>query len=151
MTIGGTDPTFDWCAVLAFGTVLDDGEDAGSERALAAAGPGAAVVFHGMYEAGPEVVDGLPGGAQWRAVIEQVPEAERHLAVHEDHFYAVTERDRPFLTGDLLRAFTWTGTPDELRARLAALEDGGGTEILYAPMGPDIPRELAAFAAMAKL
>src|SRR6266511_5854131 len=34
MTIGSGQPDFDWCAVLAFGTVLDDGEPPSSERAL---------------------------------------------------------------------------------------------------------------------
>ena len=146
MTIGGGNPDFEWCSALAFGTVLDDGESPGSERALAAAGPGLTVVFHGMYEGNPEAVDGLPGGAEWRARVEAVPKEVRHLAVHEDHLVAVTERDRPLLDGELLRAFTWTGTREEMRARLDALEAAGGTEILYAPMGPDIARELEAFA-----
>ena len=146
MTIGGGNPDFEWCSALVFGTVLDDGESPGSERALAAAGPGLTVVFHGMYEGNPEAVDGLPGGAEWRARVEAVPKEVRHLAVHEDHLVAVTDRDRPLLDGELLRAFTWTGTRAEMRARLDALEAAGGTEILYAPMGPDIARELEAFA-----
>ncbi|GIU88359.1 MAG: 5,10-methylenetetrahydromethanopterin reductase [Acidimicrobiia bacterium] len=149
MTIGGTDPTFDWCAVLVFGTVLDDGEDAGSPRAIEAAGPGVTVVYHGVYENDPAAVDALPGGARWRAAIESLPERERHLAVHEDHMHRVTERDRALVTGDLLRSFTWTGTRDELRGRLEALEAAGATEVLYVPMGPDLPRELRAFAEMA--
>jgi 5,10-methylenetetrahydromethanopterin reductase len=146
MTIGGGQPDFDWCAALAFGTVLDEGEDAGSARAFAAAGPGLTVVFHGMYEGDPAAVDGLPGGAEWRARIEEFPESVRHLAVHEDHLVAVTARDEPLLDGDLLRAFTWTAPPAELRERLGLLEAAGVTEILYAPMGPDVPRELRAFA-----
>ena len=108
MTIGSGNPDFEWCSVLAFGTVLDDGEDAGSARALAAAGPGLTVVFHGMYEGNPEAVDGLPGGAGVAGRVEQVPQELRHLAVHEDHLVAVTEHDRPLLDGALLRAFTWT-------------------------------------------
>jgi 5,10-methylenetetrahydromethanopterin reductase len=149
MTIGGGNADFSWCSVLAFGTVLDDGEEPGSARALAAAGPGLTVVYHGMYEGSPEAVDSLPGGADWRARIEEFPPDARHLAVHEDHLVAVTDRDRPLLDGALLRAFTWTGTRDEVRTRLDALEAAGATEILYAPMGPDVPRELEAFAAMA--
>jgi 5,10-methylenetetrahydromethanopterin reductase len=66
--------------------------------------------------------------------------------VHEDHLVAVTDRDQPLLDGDLLRAFTWTAPPAELRTRLDAVEAAGVTEILYAPMGPDVPRELHAFA-----
>jgi 5,10-methylenetetrahydromethanopterin reductase len=146
MTVGAGNPAFSWCSVLAFGTVLDDGEDAGSARALAAAGPGLTVVYHAMYEGSPDSVDGLPGGTEWRARIEEFPEAVRHLAVHEDHLVAVTDRDRPLLNGELLRAFTWTGTRAELQDRLDALEAAGATEILYAPMGPDVPRELEAFA-----
>jgi 5,10-methylenetetrahydromethanopterin reductase len=146
MTIGGGNDAFDWCAALAFGTVLDDGEDAGSERALAAAGAGLTVVYHGMWEGDPTAVDTLPGGAAWRTRIEAFPAEARHLAVHEDHLVAVTERDRPLLDGELLRAFTWTGTRETLRERLDALEASGVTEILYAPMGPDVARELAAFA-----
>lgn len=150
MTIGGGEPAFDWCSALLFGTVLDEGEDAGSERALAAAGPALTVVFHAMYEGDPASVDGLPGGAEWRARLEEIPEQQRHLAIHEDHLVSVTDRDRPLLNGDLLRAFSWTAPRGELRERLHALEASGVTEVLYAPMGPDVPRELRTFAEMAR-
>jgi 5,10-methylenetetrahydromethanopterin reductase len=149
MMIGGGDPAFEWCSVLAFGTVLDDGESAGSERALAAAGPALTVVYHAMYGGDPASVDALPGGVEWRKRLEEIPAAERHLATHEDHLVRVTERDRPLLDGDLLRAFTWTGTAAEVRMRIDALAATGATEILYAPMGPDVPRELRTFMEMA--
>jgi 5,10-methylenetetrahydromethanopterin reductase len=149
MTIGSGQPEFDWCAVLAFGTVLDDGEQPTSPRALEAAGPALTVVYHGMYEANPAAVEGLPGGPEWRETLEKLPESVRHLTIHEDHLVRVTERDAPLLDGHTLAAFTWTGSSHQLRVRLDELEAAGATEILYAPMGPDIPRELAAFAAMA--
>lgn len=149
MTVGAGNPDFDWCSVLAWGTVLDEGEAPSSERALAAAGPGLTVVFHAMYEGDPASVDDLPNGASWRAELEQVPADVRHLSTHEEHMVTVSDRDRQLLSGDLLPAFTWTGPAKDLRARLDQLEADGGTEILYAPMGPDIPRELQAFAAMA--
>ena len=149
MTIGGGDHDFDWCAVLAFGTVLDDGESPGSERALAAAGPALTVVYHAMYEGDPASVDALPGGVEWRKRLEEVPRNERHLAVHDDHLVRVTERDRPLLDGELLKAFTWTGSAPEVRMRIDALAGSGATEILYAPMGPDVPRELRTFMEMA--
>ena len=149
MTIGGGED-FDWCAVLAFGTVLDESESPGSDRVFAAAGPAQTVVYHAMWEGNPEAVDAFPGGAEWRKRLEELPENERHLAVHEDHLVRVTERDQPLLNGDLLASFTWTGTPDAIRARLDALEAAGATEILYAPMGPDVPRELRTFIAAAQ-
>jgi 5,10-methylenetetrahydromethanopterin reductase len=149
MTIGSGQPDFDWCAVLAFGTVLDEGEPPASSRAFGAAGPALTVVYHGMYEASPDAVDSLPGGPEWRAAVDELPPPVRHLTVHEDHLVRVTERDEPLLDGDLLSAFTWTAPAEPLRERLDQLEAAGATEILYGPMGPDIPRELRAFAAMA--
>ncbi|MBI3786010.1 MAG: LLM class flavin-dependent oxidoreductase [Deltaproteobacteria bacterium] len=137
---------FSWCALLTLGTVLDEGEDASSERALAAAGPGLTVAYHGTYEiGGAAAVDGLLGGAEWRARIEAVPANERHLALHELHLVGVTERDRPLLNGEMLKTFTWTGSASEIRDRLAQAEAHGATEIMYAPMGPNVARELEAF------
>ena len=149
MTIGSGEPEFAWCSVLAFGTVLDAGESPGSRRALAAAGPALTVVYHAMYEGDPASVDSLPGGTEWRKHLEEVPEEERHLAIHKDHLVTVTDRDKPLVDGDLLKAFTWTGEADEVRPRIDALADAGATEILYAPMGPDIGRELQTFMEMA--
>jgi 5,10-methylenetetrahydromethanopterin reductase len=100
MTIFGSNPEFKWCSLLAFGTVLDPGEPADSERAYAAAGPAVTVVYHGMYENAPALVDGLPGGPEWRAELERIPEHLRHLALHEDHIVSVTERDRPLLSAE---------------------------------------------------
>jgi 5,10-methylenetetrahydromethanopterin reductase len=150
MTIFASNPDFEWCSLLAFGTVLDAGEPADSERAYAAAGPAVTVVYHGMYESDPALVDSLPGGPEWRAEIEQIPEHLRHLALHEEHIVSVTDRDRPLLSGEGMTNFTWTGEADVLRARLDATAAAGTTEILYAPMGPDVPRELETFMAMAR-
>jgi 5,10-methylenetetrahydromethanopterin reductase len=138
-------PGFDECGLLAFGTILDDGEEPSSERVLAAVGPAAAVAFHGLYESDPESVNNLPGGATWRAAIEAVPAAERHLAIHDHHLVALTERDRAALDPSVIPAFTHTGSPADVRARVDALEQAGATELLYAPMGPDIERELRTF------
>jgi 5,10-methylenetetrahydromethanopterin reductase len=135
-----------WRALLAFGTVLGDGEQPTDERVIAAAGSGMAVAYHAMYErGGAGAVDMLPGGAVWREAIEAVPERERHLAVHEDHLVATTDRDRAALDAGgagLLPAVTFTGTPDQLRARLEGLAAAGVTELAYQPAGPDIPGEL---------
>jgi 5,10-methylenetetrahydromethanopterin reductase len=150
MCVGQPQPGFAWCALLAFGTVLDAGEDAGSARALAAAGPALAAAYHGIYEAGgAAAIDGMPGGPQWRAALEAVPARTRHLALHELHLVGVNDRDRSILSGEMVRALTWTGSAAEIGGRLAAAAAAGTTEILYAPMGPDVARELTAFAAAA--
>jgi len=136
---------FDSCALLTFGTVLDDGESPSDARVIEAAGPAAAVAFHGLYESSPEAVDAIPGGATWRAAIEQVPDPERHLAIHDRHLVALSERDRAALDPSTIPAFTCTGSPDEVRARVKAMGEAGATELLYAPIGPDIERELHTF------
>ena len=135
-----------WRALLAFGTVLGDGEQPSDERVIAAAGSGMAVAYHALYErGGANAVDALPGGAVWREAIEAVSQQERHLAVHEDHLVAPTERDRAALDAGgaaLLPVVSFTGTPEQLRQRLDQYAALGVTELAYQPAGPDIPGEL---------
>jgi 5,10-methylenetetrahydromethanopterin reductase len=143
------DSTWKPCVLLTFGTVLDDGEDHTSRRVQGAAGPWFVTGTHAMYEWAPAVVDSLPGGPEWRARIEaEQPEGRRHLAVHEGHVVTVTERDRPLLEagGAGLLDTGWTGPRDAVRARYEAATAAGVTDVLYTPTGPDIRRELAAFA-----
>jgi 5,10-methylenetetrahydromethanopterin reductase len=151
MCVGAPQPGFDWCALLAFGTVLDDGEGLDSERVLAAAGPSFAVMYHAIWESSPEAVDNLPGGAEWRKAVEVHPEDERHLAVHEGHLVAPNERDQTVMqhAPTMLAHVGWTADAATLRERIAGVEAAGATEILYGPMGPDVERELKAFIALA--
>ncbi|MGE0878495.1 MAG: LLM class flavin-dependent oxidoreductase [Acidimicrobiia bacterium] len=134
-----------WRAVLAFGTVLDDGESVTDERVLDAAGHGLAVVYHGRYErGGAATVDEWPGGAAWRAGVEVAPTERRHLLTHEMHLVGLTERDRAALAegASLLTKISYTGSANELRDRVAALDAVGVTEFIYQPAGRDIPGEL---------
>lgn len=145
VSIFGAQPGWDRCALFAYGTVLDDDEPLDSPRVIDAAGPGAAVVFHGLYEAGPELLDGFEGGPAWRDAIETFPERERHLHTHEGHFVTMSDRDRAAVTSDLIAATTWTGTRAQLRDRLDGVAADGVSELIYTPMGSDIRRELEAF------
>lgn len=145
VSIFGAQPGWDRSALFAYGTLLDDGESVDAPRVLDAAGPGAAVMLHGMYEADPALLDDVPGGAQWRGAVEAHPASERHLHTHEEHFVGMTERDRAAVDGALIAAATWSGTRDELRARLDGVAADGVTEFMYAPMGSDLRRELEAY------
>ena len=140
--------------LLAFGTVLHEGEDAASPRAVAAAGPALAAAYHASYEAkGADGVDKLPGGREWREAVEAVEAPRRHLTVHDGHLVRLGKHDEALLgrAAPLLARWTMTGTRADIGARLRALPSAGITEIAYQPMGPDIPRELSAFAAAAGL
>ena len=154
MTVGFGMPGFDWCAQLVVGTVLDPGEALTSPRVQEAAGPWYAIMAHGAWESNPAAVDGFPGGAEWRAKLDSMrPEAERHIAVHEGHATTVTDLDRILVdaAGEGIVGMGWVAEEDGIREKIAAAEAAGTTEIIYAPSGPDVKRELRAFAKAAGL
>lgn len=141
-------PTEPAPVLLVFGTVLDDGEPATSARAVAAAGPALAVAYHALYEATGAGVDRLPGGSVWRESVETVAAERRHLAVHDGHLVQLNEHDELMLPPalHLLEQRTMTGSRADIRERLIDLSDSGVAEVAYQPIGPDIGRELRAFA-----
>lgn len=137
-----------WQALLVYGTVLDDGETASSPRVIDAAGHALAVRFHAMYERmGAAGVRRYPGGEAWLRSIEEAPERERHLAVHEGHMVTLNEHDQQAFAdaSGIIEKLTLTGSPAQIRERVAAYAEQGVTEIAYQPAGRDIPRELEAF------
>jgi len=138
-----------WSAYLAWGTVLDDEESDDSERARAAGGPGWALSLHGAFEfGGPDAVRRLPGGSAWLEVVEQWPEAERHLAVHARHCVGLNPADQAAWEAGghvTLRDVTLSGTRAQVRDKLADLRSRGVTEVVFQPCGPQIERELERF------
>jgi 5,10-methylenetetrahydromethanopterin reductase len=145
-------PNFAWSVLMVLGTVMGDGETYDSPRVIEAAGPGACVLFHAAYEhALLPGLDQAPGAQRWREAIGAVPAGERHLRTHEGHLTYLNATDRTVIDGELIQQLTFTGTPDELRKRLADVEAAGATEVVYQPSGDDIERELSAFAEMAEL
>lgn len=131
--------------LLQFGTVIAEGDDVRSQRVLDAAGPAIAVLFHALYErGGAAAVSRLPGGDEWVAGLEALPERDRHLVTHDGHLVSITKLDEKavVLAADLLPAMTFSGTPEQLRAKVATFEAAGVTEIAYQPAGPDLVGEL---------
>jgi 5,10-methylenetetrahydromethanopterin reductase len=130
--------TADLTAVaFALGCVLAPGEALDSPRAMAQAGPRAAVLLH---RAADEALSGLPNtSAIPPSVAEPVaayvemakgfePADARYLENHRGHLMAVKERERPFVTAEMIRRTTFTGTEPDLLDRIAALRDGGYTQ-----------------------
>ncbi len=138
-----------WAAYLAWGTVLDEGEEPDSEHARVAGGPGWALAYHGAYEfGGPDAVRALPGGVDWLEVVQAMPPDRRHLAVHSGHCVELNDADRAAWDAGgaaMLREATVSGTRDEVRGRLDDLAGRGVTEIVYQPCGPDPRSELERF------
>lgn len=148
LTIRADPSGFDWSVRHITGTVLDDGEDPASERVWQAAGHAAATRYHLAYEF-KDVVEALPNGRAWREFVAAMPERQRHIFLHQGHVTSVSEHDSRYLPREAVAKLTFTGDRAALQARIAKLADRGVTEIAYQPAGPDIRRELTAFAALA--
>lgn len=142
----GALPDFDWCISLILGTVLEDGEDPGSARALDAAGHGGSVIFH--YAVEHDLLDMIDAGEDWLKSYEALPEKSRHLVMHDGHLVGINDHDRPYVDGKLLARNGLALDRAAWRERVAQLEAEGTTEIAFQPAGRDIPRELEAFASV---
>jgi 5,10-methylenetetrahydromethanopterin reductase len=124
--------------VLTSGAILADGEPADSPRAIAQAGPRAAMLLH---RAADQELAGLPNvhtvpPAVAEAVAGYVamarrftPQGAHYLENHRGHLMFVKPEERPFVTADLIRLTTFTATEKEITARIAALAEIGYSEI----------------------
>jgi len=122
---------------FALGCVLADGEGFGSPRAMAQAGPRAAVLLHRAADA---ALAGLPNTSPVpESVAEAVagyvalargfePADAPYLMNHTGHLMAVKDIEKPFVTADLIREMTFTGTEAALTQRIANMRDAGYTE-----------------------
>jgi 5,10-methylenetetrahydromethanopterin reductase len=119
---------------FALGCVLQPGEAADSARAMAQAGPRAAVLLH---RAADEALSGLPNtSAIPPALAEPVaryvelarrfePAEARYLMNHRGHLMAVKDIERPYVTADMIRQTTFTAPEAEIVERVRALRDAG--------------------------
>jgi len=119
------------------GCVLEAGEPYDSPRALAQAGPRAALYLH---RAADETLAGLrnssPADASAREAVRGYvelargfePKGAQYLNNHRGHLLFVRPEERPFVTADLIRTSTFTATRRELIERVAAMRDAGYTQ-----------------------
>jgi 5,10-methylenetetrahydromethanopterin reductase len=129
-----------WCC----GCVLEPGEPADSPRALAQAGPRAAVLLHrkadldmtGWKNTSPVPDDVRPNvdGYVEAAHGFEPPDA-RYLMNHRGHFVFVKPEERRFIDANLIRRTTFTATEQELKQRIEALRDAGWNQFVI-PITP---------------
>jgi 5,10-methylenetetrahydromethanopterin reductase len=122
---------------FVLGFVLHDGEPADSERAVAQAGPRAAVMLH---RAADEALSGLPAGtimpSKSRDELEGYVALARtfepvdapYLQNHRGHLMFVKPEERPYVTAALIRATSLTATESEIKTRIDALRGAGYTQ-----------------------
>ncbi len=124
--------------VLTGGAILEEGEPADSPRAIAQAGPRAAMLLH---RAADEVLAGMPNATPATAAIADAvagyvelarrfrPQGAHYLENHRGHLMFVKPEERPFVTAELIRLTTITGTEREVKDRIAALFAAGYAEV----------------------
>lgn len=122
---------------FVLGCVLGDGEAHNSARAMAQAGPRAAVILH---RAADEAMMGLPNSsgippAAADAVARYVevasgykPADARYLMNHRGHLMFVKPEERDYVTAELIRDTSFTATEAELKQRIGDLRDAGYTQ-----------------------
>ena len=146
IAMGSAASGFDTCLVSVNGTVLDDDEDMSTPRVRDAVKPLIALAYHFKYTTDREGLKSLPNGEAWLASVEQVPEAVRHLSVHRGHTLDVSNGHDQLVDVSNAKEMTFTGTRDELRARLETLKAAGATGFIFGTSGVDVEREMHAYA-----
>ncbi len=124
--------------VLTGGAILEEGEPADSPRAIAQAGPRAAMLLH---RAADEALAGFPNATPAPPAIADTvagyiklarsfrPQGAHYLENHRGHLMFVKPKERPFVTADLIRLTTITGTENQVKDRIAALFAAGYDEV----------------------
>ncbi|MGE3647728.1 MAG: LLM class flavin-dependent oxidoreductase [Reyranellaceae bacterium] len=119
---------------FALGCVLADGEPADSPRAMAQAGPRAAVMLH---RAADEAILGLKPGiampTSGRPEVDGYVELARrfepkdapYLQNHRGHLMFVKPEEQRFITAELIKATSFTASEREIVERILKLRDAG--------------------------
>lgn len=132
-----TPETFHSC-ILTTMVVLEPGETAASPRVADEAGAMAVASLHYAYEQVRQY--GRPPSPAYAAfwddyvaAVESVPEERRHLRIHTGHNCWVIPEEERFVTPEILERTCMIGTPEQLAARLRALEDAGLRQVMILP------------------
>jgi len=125
-----------YATMFTLGCVLEPGEPYDSPRAMVQAGPSAAVFLHAVVER--EALTGeraeLPPAHReladrYHKLYESYPADSRYLSLHRGHMMFVRDDEREFISPDLIREKSSTGTRDELIERFVRLKEAGYKQI----------------------
>jgi 5,10-methylenetetrahydromethanopterin reductase len=129
------------------GAVLDEGEPADGPRGMAVAGPRASMLLH---RAADTVLAGYPAPLAMRPEFAEAvesyvaharsfePKNAYYLANHRGHLMFVRPDERPFITAEMIRLTSFTGTEREIKQRVAGLADAGFSQaVVSIPPGQE--------------
>ena len=140
------------------GCVLEPGEPADSPRAMAQAGPRAAVLLHraadldmegwkNTSDVHPSLKPNVDGYVEMARNYE--PADARYLMNHRGHFVFVKPNEQKFVDANLIRRTTFTATEQELKQRIEAMRDAGWNQFVI-PITPGEERAIEDWARIAK-
>ncbi len=121
------------------GAVLEEGEPADGPRGMALGGPRAAMLLH---RAADTALAGYPAplamrpefAAATEAYIDHArrfePSNAYYLSNHRGHLMFVRPDERPFITAEMIRGTTFTGTQRELMPRFETLQAAGFSQVV---------------------
>ncbi len=122
------------------GAVLEEGEPADGPRGMALAGPRAAMLLHRAADTAlagypaplamlPEFTDAVAGYVAHARRFE--PANAYYLSNHRGHLMFVRPDERPFITAEMIRRTSFTGTAADLKQRIAALAAAGFRQVVF--------------------
>ena len=147
---GGREAGDLYATAWSCGCVLEAGEPADSPRAVAQAGPRAAVLLHraadldmegwqNTSEVPASVAENVRGYVEMARGYE--PPDARYLMNHRGHFVFVKPEERRFINADLIRRTTFTAPEQELKQRIEAMRDAGWNQFVI-PITPGEERAI---------
>lgn len=133
----GRDPNTLYATAVVGGAVLHAGDSYETPRVRAQAGPHASMTFHSLVEQaefGTIAGTVLPPPLQvafdrYRSIYERYTPADaRYLTNHKGHLMVLRPEEEAVVTPELIRMLSFSGTIEELRAKIRRLRDAGYTQ-----------------------
>ncbi len=131
----GRAPASAYTSCLVMGCVLASGEAYDSPRAMAQAGPFPAIGLHWWVEDGeqadvPPPLKPLVDAYRNEVYLKYSPADARYLQLHHGHLMFVRDDERRFISAEMIRNLTLTGTVEEIRERVAGLAAAGYDQLM---------------------
>jgi 5,10-methylenetetrahydromethanopterin reductase len=127
-----------YASAISGGCVIRDGELADSPRVKAQAGPAAAIGFHAYAEADElGLLFPVPPQLQaqfdaYREVYRKYQPADaRYLQNHRGHLMFLRPEEQEFMTAEVIRTMTFSGTRAELTEQLQAIKAAGYRQFAF--------------------
>ena len=137
---GRTLPADFYTSAMVTLVMREPGEALDSPRILAECGAAVLSGLHYLVAQHLETGEDPPDYARsiWKAYLgwlDEAPPEVRHQRLHGSHYSFLDPKEARFLTADLIRGSTLSGTPEELVERVGELERQGLRQImLYPPL-----------------